>query len=339
MKQTLLFGLLTLSFYNHAQMTQANEPSIGTLNSMYLCDSFAVNFDGITGVGVTWDYDDIAGYDSEVRDVEAVDPSGTTYSSDFPGATYAIKIGSNLVTYYSSTATERSSQGFVFSEAGLGDVIAKFDTDEEIVVTYPFSYGSTSDDSFAGNIDYLAAFSTSASGMGHAQIDGTGTLQLAGNTLNNVMRYKLVDTSWATITFPINLGDVEFIRRQYEYYDYTVSTLPVLLHSNITIQNVGATTPISSQSIVLSYYAPQFFMGVNEVSGIDFSVYPNPSKNEIMINGLLSQNAIVEILDQGGRVLKSTSDTKISIADLAEGMYIVRVNDQGTASSTRIIKQ
>jgi hypothetical protein len=339
MKQTLLLSLLTFSFYGSAQMTQANEPAIGALNAMFLCDSFAVNYEATTGAGVTWDYTDLAGYNGTTQDVQCIDPSNTSYGSDFTSSTYAIKIGSNLTTYYSSTATDRSSQGFVyFAGSGLGDVIAKFDSDEELVATYPFALGSSLSDAFSGNIDYMAVFSTAADGVGYAEIDGTGTLLLSGNTLNNVLRYKIRDTSWATITMPINLGDIEFIRTQYEYYDYSVSNLPVLLHSSITVQPVGG-SPISTQTLVLSYYQPTYNVGVNELEAVTFSVYPNPARNEVFVQGELSADATIDILDQGGRVLKTTSNATISIADLADGVYFVRVNDNGVSTSQRIIKQ
>lgn len=338
MKQTLLFSLLTFTFYSTAQMTQANEPSIGTLNAMFLCDSFVVDYNGTTGASVIWDYDNIAGYGGQTRDVESIDPANTTYASDFSSSTYAIKIGGNLTTYYSSSATDRKSQGFVFNEASLGDIIATFDGDDEIVATYPFNFGSSLTDAFSGTITYMVAFSTAATGQAYAEIDGSGTLMLAGNTLNNVLRYKIVDTSYANISFPVNFGDIRFIRRQYEYYDYTVTNLPVLLHSTIIIEQANG-TPISSQSMILSYYEPLNNVGLNETAAIEFSVYPNPVKDEVHINGALSDGATIDILDQGGRVLKTTTNHVISLSELADGMYFVRVNDKGASTSTRIVKQ
>ena len=341
MKKTLLLSTLSLTLYSSAQMTQANEPTVPTLTSMHVCDSFATNYDGVTGTGITWDYSNLAGYDFQL-DVEAVDPATTTYASDFPSSTYAIKVGTSLTTYFSSTASDRSSQGFVFSEASLGDVIATFDADNELVANYPFAYGNSLTDNFSGNLGYLGGLSTTATGTGYAQIDGSGTLELMGNTLSNVIRYKLVDTSWATITLPFPLGDMEFIRRQYEYYDYTISNLPVLIHSTITVQNVGATSPISTQSLVLSYYAPTVFVGLEENADFQFTVYPNPTNDEIRINGQFSDAASVEILDQTGRIVLQSSLAQgqvISLANLTNGMYLVRVTDQGQSTTTSLVKK
>lgn len=342
MKKTLLFALVSFTFYGNAQLTQANEASIGTLSSMYLCDSFTVNLDGIVGSGITWDYTSLAAYPNQQRDVEVVDPATTTYASDFVSATSAIKVGTNLTSYYSSTASDRSSHGFVFSEPSFGDVIAKFSADQEIVATYPFGIGNSVDDAFSGNIDYMVSLTTAATGMGHAIVDGEGTLNLPnGVSLSNVIRYKLVDTSWATITIPINLGDMEFIRRQYEYYDHSVSNLPVFIHSTITVQNVGAPSPISEQSLVLCSYEPNY-LGVNEMDAVEFTVYPNPATNMLTINGDLSENAMATILDQSGRIIRSSAvsnGTTIDISSLENGVYFVRINDNGMTTTKSIVKK
>ena len=342
MKKTLLFAVLSLTFYGNSQMTQANEASIGTTVSMYLCDSFTVNLDGVTGAAVTWDYTTLVGFDGEFRDVSVVDATTTTYAADFPTSVTAVTVGNNLTSYYSSTASDRSSQGFVFSEPSLGDVIAQFSTDDEIVATYPFAFGSTTNDAFAGDIDYLATLSTTATGNGYASVDGEGTLNLPnGVSLPNVLRYKLVDTSWATITLPIPLGNMEFIRRQYEYYDYANSNLPVFIHSTIKVQNVGAPAPLSEQSLVLSAYEPGY-LSVQPAEDLKFAVYPNPATDAVTIAGNIGADANATVLDQSGRVVLSTSvsnGSSIDISALETGVYFVRVEDNGLATTKSIVKK
>lgn len=337
MKKTLLFGLLSLSLYSQAQMTQANEASIGDVNGMNLCDSFAVNLSGVTGTGVTWDYSNIAVYAGQTRDVSVVDPTSTTFASDFSSSTKAIQVGTNLTTYFSSTATDRSSQGFVFSEPSLGDVVATFDTDNELVANYPFAVGNMLSDNFAGNLFYMGSFNASAAGAGHATVDGEGTLLVGSNTNTNVLRYKLVDTSQATITLPIPLGDMEFIREQYEYYDYSVSNLPVFIHSTITVQQAGSSNPISEQSLVLSYYMPNYVVGLGEKNLADVNVYPNPTTNSLQVSGNFGANTAYSIIDQAGRVVLSGllgNSKTIEVSSIQQGSYMIQVID-GDASSTR----
>ncbi len=343
MKKPLLFAALSLAFYGNSQMTQANEASIGTTVSMFLCDSFTVNLDAVTGTGVTWDYTNLAGFENEFRDVSVVDATTTTNASSFPGSVTAITVGSILTSYYSSTSSDRTSQGFVFTEQSLGDVIAEFSTDEQIVANYPMAYGSSVNDAFAGNLDYLGGQTAAATGNSYASIDGEGTLNLPNAvSLTNVLRYKLVDTSYATITFPINLGNMEFIRRQYEYYDYASSNLPVFIHTTIKVQNVGAPQPLSEESLVLSAYAPAGYVSTTELDGIDFAIYPNPATDVVTISGNLSDKATATIIDQSGRVVLSTALTTgsaIDISALDTGAYLVRVEDKGLITTKSIVKK
>ena len=124
--------------------TQTSGVSYGMWNQT-AGTTFSVGVGGVTGSGVTWDYTTLGGYAGEFRDVEVVAAAATTFAADFPTSVSAIKVGTNLTSYYSSTATERSSQGFVFSEPSLGDVIAQFSANEEIVATYPFAFGNMED--------------------------------------------------------------------------------------------------------------------------------------------------------------------------------------------------
>ena len=105
MKKTLLLVALSLPVLGLSQsLTQANEPAILTTESMHLCDSFTVKYDGIVGMGVTWDYTILAGYPGQFRDVSVVDATTTTYASDFAGATFALNVGTNLTSLISSSS-------------------------------------------------------------------------------------------------------------------------------------------------------------------------------------------------------------------------------------------
>jgi hypothetical protein len=59
------------------------------------------------------------------------------------------------------------------------------------------------------------------------------------------------------------------------------------------------------------------------------SFYPNPVESEINFN-FIAQKNIVEIYDMMGRKRLSeiVSDKKISIGDLAKGMYWIQINEE-----------
>ena len=299
MKKTLLLAAISVSFFGNTQtMTQANQPTIGLTENMFLCDSFTVNLEGVTGNGVTWDFTGLTGIPNQTRVVSAVAPSTTANAADFPSSAMAITVESSMNSFITSTSTERISQGFTFTEQSLGDVVAKFNTDPETVVTYPFSQGDALTDVFAGELNFQFGGIPQTSvltGSVTATVDGTGTLNLPlGVSLTNVLRYRITDTSLTNV--PI-LGDLEIIRNQFEYYDFANSLLPVLTLSKLTVQAPGATTPITELSLVLSANTPEEFLALEEQLIENISIFPNPAMNEITINGEFSESAVVSIFD------------------------------------------
>jgi Arylsulfotransferase (ASST)/Secretion system C-terminal sorting domain len=77
-------------------------------------------------------------------------------------------------------------------------------------------------------------------------------------------------------------------------------------------------------------------VAVNEISEIEFNVYPNPANDRIQLSGI-PLNTTIQIIDYTGRVVKTVSNTKeVDVADLATGAYIVKVN-QNNAFGTKVI--
>jgi hypothetical protein len=342
MKKTVLALTTLITSISFAQLDQSNEPIIGESTDMFLCDSFATNYANVTGPAVTWDYSDLASYFGETRTVEVVDPSATAYASTFNSSTKALQLGDNITTYFTSDANGRYSQGFLFVEPTLGDVVATFETDELTQLTYPFGYGSTVNDAYSGTIEYNVFAPTTGALAGNANIaiDGEGTLSLPlGVDLTGVIRLRSIDT--ALTNEPFLLGDIEVIREQYEYYDLADQNLPVFIHSTITIQQVGATTPLASSSIVLSKYATENFVGLNENNTAKVVVYPIPAKESITVSGMDLNNAKLTVFDQSGKIVKQINEqsgNELSINDLNSGIYMLTVEKDGVRSMTKFVK-
>ncbi len=339
MKKLVLILSLFISFIGNAQLNQTNEPAINESTNMFFCDSFTVEYAGITGPAVIWDYTNLVGLTGEMRMMTMLDATLTPDAASFPSSTKALEIESFITSYFSSSATERVSQGFQFTEPSFGNVIAKFNTDAETVITYPFAYGNSLIDVFSGEV--ISAIGTNPlTGKVNATIDGEGTLNLPlGISLPNVIRYHIVDTSFTTV---LGLGDLEIIRRQYEYYDLANGNLPVLLFTKIIIQNPGASAPISELSLVLSEYPTSLFAELEENPSINFSVYPNPAIDNISIDGKFSINATGIIIDQSGRIISSfelNNENTIDISSLASGLYQLTIIDNGARTSKTIVKK
>jgi hypothetical protein len=220
MKKHLLFTALLFSAATQAQQLDAsNEPTVGTTQTMYLLDTLTDAYPTITGSGVTWDYSTIVGMNMETRVIEILDAPTSLYADSFPGATKIMSIQGSISNYFSSTGSDRVSQGFVYEEPAFGTVIAKFDVDNETSMQYPFSNGDYFSDVFSGSLSFDfngMPQNPTATGVAHAAVDGQGTLLFPNSTsVPNVIRYKMVDTVFTQVNF-IGVMDIEFVRTQYE---------------------------------------------------------------------------------------------------------------------------
>ncbi len=343
MKQKILLVATLASCFSWAQqLDNTNEPVIGEVQTMYVMDSNLNMMSGVTGSGVTWDYSDLAGFPGITRNIEILDPTTTAHADTFSTSTKVLKIGNAIKNYINSTATERISQGFVYNEPSFGEVIAKFEDDEEIMVTYPFLLGSSLSDTYGGFLYFDLNGNPQnepALGSVRASIDGEGTLMLPNaTTYNNVIRYKMIDTSLTTITL---FGDLEIVRLQYEYYDIANNRLPVFTVSHIVIQQPGVGIPLTEQVIVLSSVMPTVNAGLDKVEPFNVRVYPNPTRNLIRLTGGFGPNATAEIYDQTGRLLFSgfANTGGIDISAFETGMYVLKVIDKGSSVTRTIVKQ
>ncbi len=344
MKKTITcFSLLLCNTLVFGQFTQSNEPVISNSVNMYLIDSNTVNLASTMGSGVTWDYSQIVGYPGETRNMTVVAPNSTANGASFSSASAAIEV-SNLTNYFSSSASSRNAHGFVVSDPTLGDVVVTL-TNDEIMMNYPFAYNDMVTDTYSGSLNFNfngLPVSEACTGSSFAKVDGSGTLNLPnGTVVSNVLRYKLVDTTNATIT--LLSTDVQVVREQYEYYDLANSNLPIFVHSSFAAYAGGGTTPVTQQSLVLSSVAPQFYLAVNELNGNEFKVYPNPVNESLNVQFDHVKNGTISILDLNGKTVFTTEinglTMNINTAQLVSGIYLLQVASEGSISTQKITKK
>ena len=88
------------------------------------------------------------------------------------------------------------------------------------------------------------------------------------------------------------------------------------------------------------------FVGLNEIkkSNSEFSIYPNPANDRLYFqnNSLASNTKVLfTIMDVVGRTIvegKSTTTEFIDISNLSEGVYFVRLQNEGSVSIQKFIK-
>ncbi len=86
---------------------------------------------------------------------------------------------------------------------------------------------------------------------------------------------------------------------------------------------------------------PTAYLSVNELSELEFNIYPNPTTDLITVN--VQNNEIINeiiITDVNGRiVMTSTFEKEISVASLENGQYFLNINTTEGISTRSFIKQ
>jgi hypothetical protein len=337
MKRNLLIASLLLTGAASAQFTQSNEPAIGTGQAMWELDTLAPDFASMVGTGQTWDYSTTAAMSTTTRGFSIEDPSTTPEGADFPSATKAVVIEDYMTTYISSSSSTRNSQGFSF-EAGppFGTVNVALNSNDELLMNYPMALNGSLVDAFAGTA-MTGSGDFACTGTNMAIVDGQGTLKLnAATTINNVLRYKLIDTVTATV-FP--LGEVEMIRAQYEYYALgTNNNLPLFIHTKLQIV-LGGGDPTETVYALSSVQPDETLAaGSNELAHV--AVYPNPAEDMIAVSGL-KHNALLSLVDAQGKTISATEVepgvASLNVAQLNAGIYFLHIASNNETTVQRVV--
>lgn len=318
MKKIIISLFLVPLFASAQNFNPTNEASIGSLQSLFLCDSNTFSYAATVGSNVTWDYSQLAGIFGVVKDVQIKDATLDSEYASFSGSQKTMEIGATLRTFYSSDASSRISQGFVFNEVSLGNVVASWPVNNELLMNYPFALGSSTSDLFDGTITSTTTGTIPTNGVSITSADGIGTLLLPGGTsYSNVLRFHLKDSASAIV---FNTP-VHFIRNQFEYYDFTFSNLPIFLYSNIKLQSAILN---NSSTLVLSKDQATTFVGLEEDKMDLFTIYPNPVQNKLQIKGSLDPKEIT-ICDPKGAIQNYTlENSSIDVTQFPSGVYFIR---------------
>jgi hypothetical protein len=79
-------------------------------------------------------------------------------------------------------------------------------------------------------------------------------------------------------------------------------------------------------------------VGIEEKTATDFTMYPNPADQFVRIQGF--KNADVSLLDISGKTVfatKAKDGITISLSDYAEGVYFIRLIENGLVSTQKLI--
>jgi len=78
-------------------------------------------------------------------------------------------------------------------------------------------------------------------------------------------------------------------------------------------------------------------VGVNELSSIQATIYPNPFQEQISITSQ-SEISSVQIIDLNGKIIHQTNQTNIQLSNLEKGTYFVKIISGNSSAVKKIQK-
>ena len=286
---SLLIGMFLMVNISIAQptITAANfNPVIGQTLTYHTFTPVSLT-PGNAGVNQTWNFAGTIG--TATNTFTYVTPSSTPYGASFPGATVASN-QNGAYDYMIANNSHLARKGVWASNIPI------VYSDEQSIITYPFTYNSTFSDNFAAT--FTSGITFNRSGTINGTADGYGTLILPWGTVNNVLRIHLTE----------NYQDVSLagtFTYSSDIYVWVVPNTHYYLYSLTALTTMGNTTYAGN-------YIDQASVGIAEASAaeINLNTFPNPATDLLKISYELKKSAEVEytVTNLTGQVIESSVD-------------------------------
>lgn len=355
MKKTFTtLSLLSLTIVAFAQptLTATNfSPVIGDSQLYYIADSNSV-LDNTVGANVIFDYSGLQGFGA-TQTSRFVNPATTTFASDFPLATYSDTTdGSAVNKRYAQLVGSDSlvNSGLVLNINSFGVTVVKFDANPEITMKFPFNFGDSFTDVYAGQFTNTGTgISTNGNGVVNVVADAWGTLKMPNMAdITSVIRVVQIDTiTTDTIILPPPFPPILPLRlagKIISYYKPSLSKFALL--SFVEGNNAGQTT----RTVISQFPLPT--VSIKELENeIGLTLFPNPTNNKnatLQFNLTKTQSVEVAILNQlGQKVVTIFSGTlasgsnrfEIDTHKLSKGIYFVNMNINSQLITKKLVVQ
>lgn len=329
----LLSGLAATSLAQPTLTASGVSPMVGDKFTINVCDPTGV-VQGPSGANQTWTFTSLTTTQTDTGRVTSCVTS-TPNCSSFPGSTMVLT-GPGIThgkTYITTTSAKRSQIGYY---AAADTQLVLSDPMDEL--HYPFNYGDTYDDPFAGTFTF-GPINAHHSGNIHVVADAWGKLILPTRTDDNTMRvysYQQFKDS-AYIFGPIvQVYDVKTYAWYKDGYHSALLTIT-------SVTSVPAGT--FAQNFVA--YAPTYIADVEAVAKVSlFDLYPNPASDALNVRFSATGNeqVTVSLIDMLGRTeliaageYSGMQDISYNTSSLPRGIYIVRLQ-AGSETMTKKIE-
>lgn len=327
-------------------LTQANfVQNVGDTVFYYLADTLTTTLNPTVGANVVFDYTTVKSLNL-TQTTQYLAPSSTPGASDFPTADYAEKsdAASSNYIYSKSNTDSLYTIGFIADINGFGTVTAKYSSDPETVIKFPFNYNDNYTDNYSGVFStiYMGIVPVSTNGAGTVTVnaDAWGRLDLPNSvsidSVIRVSRTEHVVTDPIVVPPPVSttIAPLTIDATVVSYYKPSQSKAPILSFIEGSYEQNGSI--VASNKTVISQYP--LVVGVKEYKfAKEVNLYPNPTANGntvLSFNMDKSVNANIVVKNNLGQTVKEIYNGNLSAgkntfnietANYPAGIYFVNV--------------
>lgn len=325
-----VFAVLAISMPLSAQLTltkAANEPVAGDVNITKGYDSTTA-VPKTKGAGLVWNFSSLSPQNF-TETTTYTTAASVPASSLYPSANLTSNRGGTEIEFMSASGANWEWWGR-FNTSPQVEITTM--TNSAIMMNWPMSIGSGTNDVFVGSMNIGTMVST-WNGNITGTVCGSGTVILpGGTTFTNCLQV------FRTISVTIVSGTNTNIYRETTYAYYAQGKkFPVVEYSYQSIPNGSVTTNEFYCHIDLASVPTG--ISKNSMLREQFSVYPNPA-NEIV--NISSSSAIerLEILDMNGRIVKEAESTNsINVKGMTPSIYTLRIQTKDGIATKRLMIQ
>ena len=344
MKQKLLFLVLVIATFGHAQSTINTFYGVNNTTFSLLTSATALDHSP-TGANQTWNFNQMLSLGNSV--LTYVSPTAQELTT-YPGTTTNIVSTSTQGTAVNigNLYTKNTSGTVSITGLNTSGLNANFSTNNATIGTFPMNYGYTNTDSNVAGSYVYGTYSGTFTGTLTTSVDAYGTLNLndAGNGgySGNVTRMKNVLTISLNYGILSNIGTVT--QTSYTYFDPTVSTSDFVFRSVTTVAVVSLLS-INQTDTTIEKYPTTTPLSVEHQTLANSLWINNPMKNNLEISSSIPiDEANISISDTLGKTVFSLTNQTINGSleipvSLSNGVYLVTITDKNGSITKKIIKE
>ena len=289
------------------------------------------------GPNITWNFNQLVLAGQSTSTILA--PTAAQLTT-FPTTTNVKKF-TNLISatttfselLYKNVASEISLTG-VTSD----NLILNYVTNNAKLGTFPLIYGYNFTDTTAGtftsgtnNGTFTGNIVTSVDAYGTLTLNNTGNGSFSGP----VTRLKTVQNITLFQGF-FNVG----LAVQTSYAYYSGSNLNPELRYTKAVINIPLLNITNQTAIQIEDFATILLSTNNNILTDNISIYPNPVNDILNIKSKDNQKISFVIIDINGReiISKTSNDNNINVSNLKKGIYFVKITNDNSSITKKIIK-